>query len=125
MYRIKSILLLAILPLIFVSCDTQHSGYTSKEYTGDYRVYAGIAEFFDCDERVKYFVAQSGVHSELAEKYTALGVPEKDDVYIKVEGYLKEEAQMEGVDPITVFVPTKFISFDQTRGCEMGRQQGG
>ncbi len=87
-------------------------------------MYAGIAEFFDCDERVKYFVAQSGVHSELAEKYTALGVPEKDDVYIKVEGYLKKETQMEGIDPITVFVPTKFISFDQTRGCEKGMQQG-
>jgi hypothetical protein len=124
MYRIKSILLLISLPLFFASCDMQHSGYTIKEYTGDYRVYAGIAEFFDCDERVKYFVAKSGVHSELAEKYAALGVPEKEDVYIKVEGYLKKESQMEGIDPITVFVPTKFISFDQTRGCEMSKQQG-
>jgi len=125
MYRIKSILLLALFPLFLASCDTQHSGYTIKEYTGDYRVYAGIAEFFDCEEQVKYFVAKSGIHSELAEKYATLGLPEKEDVYAKVEGYLKQEAQMEGIDPITVFVPTKFISFDQTRGCEIGRQQGG
>jgi len=123
MRRIKSILLL-ILPLFFASCDSQHSGHTSREFSGDYRVYAGIAEFFDCETRLKYFVADSGVHGELAEKYAALGVPEKDDVYIKVEGYLKKEAQMEGIDPITVFVPTKFIIFDKTRGCEMSRQVG-
>ena len=124
MCSLKAILLLAILPLFLASCDMQHSGYTSKEYTGDYRVYANIAEFFDCDERVKYYVAESGVHSELAEKYAALGVPEKEDVYIKVEGYLKKESQMEGIDPITVFVPTKFISFDNTRGCQVVRQEG-
>ena len=124
MSKIKSILLLAILSVFFTSCDMQHSGYTSKEYTGDYRVYAGIAEFFDCYDRVKYYVAESGVYSELAEKYAALGMPEKEDAYIKVEGYLKKESQMEGIDPITVFVPTKFISFDPTRGCEMGRQVG-
>jgi len=124
MYRIKAILLPAMLSLFFASCDMQHSGRSIIEYSGDYRVYAGIAEFFDCDQQVKYFVAKSGVHSELAEKYAALGVPEKEDVYIKVEGYLNKEAQMEGVDPITVFEPTKFISFDQTRGCEMGRQEG-
>ena len=112
------------MPFYFSACDMQHSGYTSKEYSGDYRAYAGIAEFFDCNEQVKYFVAESGVHSELVEKYAALGVPEKEDIYIKVEGYLKKEPQMEGIDPITVFVATKFISFDQTRGCEMGRQQG-
>jgi hypothetical protein len=124
MYRINLIFLLLLSSLFFVSCDMQHSGRTISEYSGDYRVYAGIAEFFDCDEEVKYFVAKSGVHSELSEKYAALGVPEKEDVYIKVEGYLKKEAQMEGIDPMTVFVPTKFISFDQTRGCEMARQQG-
>ena len=124
MCSLKAILLLAILPLFLASCDMQHSGYTSKEYTGDYRDYANIAEFFDCDERVKYYVAESGVHSELAEKYAALGVPEKEDVYIKVEGYLKKESQMEGIDPITVFVPTKFISFDNTRGCQVVRQEG-
>ena len=124
MSKIKSILLLAVLSVFFTSCDMQHSGYTSKEYTGDYRDYAGIAEFFDCEEQVKYYVAESGVHSELAEKYAALEVPEKEDVYIKVEGYLKKEAQMEGIDPITVFVPTKFISFDPTRGCEMSRRVG-
>ena len=123
MYRIKSILLL-FLPLLFTSCDSQHSGHTSREFSGDYRVYAEIAEFFDCETQLTYFVAESGVHGELAEKYAALGVPEKDDVYIKVEGYLKKETQMEGIDPITVFVPTKFISFDQTRGCEMVRQEG-
>ncbi|MEA3302845.1 MAG: hypothetical protein U9Q75_06185 [Pseudomonadota bacterium] len=124
MCSLKAILLLAILPLFLASCDMQHSGYTSKEYSGDYRVYAGIAEFFDCDEQMKYYVSETGVHAELAEKYAALGMPEKDDVYIKVEGYLKKESQMDGIDPITVFVPTKFISFDKTRGCEMGRQQG-
>lgn len=125
MYRIKSIFLLALLPLLFTACDTQHSGRTIKEYSGDYRVYAGIAEFFDCNEQVKYYVAQTGIYSELAEKYAALGLPEKEDVYTKVEGYLKKEPQIEGVDPITVFVATRFISFDQTRGCERGRLQGG
>lgn len=125
MFRIKSTLLIVLSALFFTSCDMQHSGADIKAYSGDYRVYAGIGEFFDCNEQVKYFVAESGVYSELAEEYSALGLPEKEDVYTKVEGYLKQETQMEGIDPITVFVPTKVVSFDQTRGCQKGRQQGG
>jgi len=125
MYRVKIILLLALVSIFFVSCDSQHSGYISTEYTGDYRVYAGIAEFFDCEEEVKYYVADLGVYSELAEKYAALGLPDKEDAYLKVEGYLKKEAQqIDGVEPIKVFVPTKFIGFDETRGCRKGKQVG-
>lgn len=45
--------------LLLVSCE--HSGYEVIEYTGDYRYYAGIAEFFDCDEQVNYYVADSGL----------------------------------------------------------------
>ena len=124
MYGMRPIVLCALLPLFFTACSLQHFGEDIKVYRGDYRVYGGIGEFFDCDEGIKYYVAQSGIHSGLAEKYTALGLPEKEDVYTKVEGYLKKESQMEGIDPITVFVPTKFISFDPSRGCQTDRRIG-
>ncbi|MEN8213807.1 MAG: hypothetical protein ABFR19_05525 [Pseudomonadota bacterium] len=114
----------AIISLCCTACDREHSGREIIEYSGDYRVFAGIGEFFDCGEQINYYVAKSGIHAELAAKYSALGLPEKEDVYTKVEGYLKEEPQMEGIDPITLFVPTKFISFDQTRGCQRGRKKG-
>jgi hypothetical protein len=125
MYRLNHFPLIVILSLSLGACDVQHFGEDVKEHSGDYRFYAGIGEFFDCDDQVKYIVAKSGIHSRLADKYAALGVAEKEDVYTKVEGYLKQEARMEGLDPMTVFVPTKFISFDESRGCNMMKKKKG
>lgn len=124
MYIIRSMALLALLPLFFTACGLQYLGEDIKEYQGDYRDFRGIGEFFDCDEGINYYVAKSGIHTELAEKYAALGLSEKEDVYTRVEGYLTKELQMDGIDPITVFVPTKFISFDSTRGCQKDRRIG-
>lgn len=50
---------------------------------------------------------------------------EKDDTYMKVKGYLKEEEQhMEGINPSIVFVPVELLAVDKSRGCERAIQQG-
>jgi hypothetical protein len=116
--------LLAILVLLPAACSNEHSGKEIESFSGDYRIYAGIAEFFDCKQEVKYYVSKKGAYEELAEQYAALAVAQKEDVYIKVEGYLEEEEMMEGIDPMTVFVAARFISADPTRGCERGRRVG-
>lgn len=121
----KNILLYCSAALLLNSCGGEHSGHTVSEYTGDYRYYAGIAEFFDCKESVKYYVADAGIHADLQEKYLKLGIKDKDDIFIKVTGYLKEEKKIEGIDPSLVFVPVKFISLDKDRGCKRGMMEGG
>ncbi len=108
--------------LLLTSCE--HSGYDVIEFTGDYRYYAGIAEFYDCDDQVKYYVADSGISTELQNLNSKLNLKEKEDIYLKVKGYLKEEKQIEGVDPIIVFVPVKLLSHDRNRGCNRAIRRG-
>lgn len=120
----KNILFYCSAALLLSSCS-EHSGHTVSEFTGDYRYHAGIAEFFDCKKSVKYYVANAGIHTDLQERYLKLGIKNKDDVYMKVTGYLKEEQKIEGIDPSLVFVPVKFISLDKDRGCKRGIMQGG
>lgn len=120
----KNKLAILVTAFLLTSCG-EHRGQDISEFTGDYRFYAGIAEFFDCRKSVKYYVADSGIHNELQSLYLQLNLKDKDDVYIKVKGYLKEEQQMEGINPKTVFVPVKLISHDASRGCEQGIMQGG
>jgi hypothetical protein len=116
--------LLASLSLLLAACAGEHSGKQIESFRGDYRLYAGIAEFLDCDGQVKYYVSRKGAYEELAQQYAALGVAEKEDVYMQVEGYLEKEEMMEGIDPMTVFVAAKFVSADPTRGCDRGRRVG-
>jgi len=120
--RMNKIGLFILFALGISSCE--HSGETIIEYQGDYRFVAGIGEFFDCKSRIKYFLADAGISTELEKQYLELAVPNEEDVYAILKGYLKEETQIEGVDPITVFVPTKVISLDPTRGCEKPKRQG-
>ena len=103
---------------------TACSQHESTVFTGDYRYYAGISEFFDCKTGVKYYLGKNGINKELEEKYLALKIKEKDDAYLKVEGYLIEESAEDTLIPATVFIPTDFISFDTSRGCERGRREG-
>jgi uncharacterized lipoprotein NlpE involved in copper resistance len=107
--------------LIGLSACSQHE---SSLFTGDYRYYAGISEFFDCKTGVKYYLGKNGINKELEKEYLALKIEEKDDAYLKVEGYLMEESAEEHLIPATVFVPTNFLSFDTSRGCEHGRREG-
>ncbi len=113
-----------IIFLVLASTSCEHRGETILDYTGDYRYYSGIGEFFDCKDQIKYFLADAGVSSELETQYLALDVKEKEDVYVTLKGYVKEETQIEGVDPITVFVPTEILNLDQTRGCERSKREG-
>jgi hypothetical protein len=106
-----------------ISCG-EHDEYDVEKFTGEFRYYAGIGEFFDCKSRIKYYVAKAGINDDLQETYTALGMEEKDDAFIQIEGYLKEEALMEGINPATVFVPVKVIKIDKSRGCVRGLRQG-
>lgn len=113
---------ICLITLLLASCE--HSGYDVTKFNGDYRYYAGIAEFFDCDSRIKYYVADAGIHAELQELYTSLNVKEKEDIYIEVEGYTREEKKMEDIDPALVFVPVKLLSHDVDRGCKLDIRQG-
>jgi uncharacterized lipoprotein NlpE involved in copper resistance len=103
---------------------TACSHYESTVFSGDYRYYAGISEFFDCKTKVKYYLGKQGIKKVLEEKYRALALNEKEDVYLKVEGYLQQESATENLIPATVFIATKFIHFDTSRGCEIGSRQG-
>ena len=115
-------LVICTLTLLLAACE--HSGYDVHEYSGDYRYYSGIAEFFDCDSAVKYYVADAGIYSELQELYTELELKQNDDVYLQVKGYTKEEKQMDGIDPALVFVPVKLLSYGIDRGCSRAHRQG-
>ncbi len=119
MKRVIAISLLAIL----ISACGEHRGQNISEFRGEYRFYKGIAEFFDCKSAKKYYLSKSGIHTELQSFYQKLNIKDHD-VYINIKGYLKEEKQMEGIDPITVFVPVKLLQHDTDRGCALGVQQG-
>lgn len=109
-----------MLALALVSC----SEYESTAFAGDYRYYSGIGEFFDCKTGVKYYLGKQGISEDLKERYLALKLNEKDDAYLKVEGYLMEESAEDTLIPSTIFIATDFISFDASRGCEVGRRVG-
>ena len=113
------------LSLMLSSCG-EHSGYSAKLFTGEYRDYAGISEFFDCKQGVKYFVTNKvGINKKIKEEFVKLGLKPKDDAYIQVKGYYKAENQLEGMDPVTVFVPVEFVKFDKSRGCKRHSKLGG
>lgn len=116
--------LLILFSLSLSSCDTQHRGQTIIPFTGDYRYHKGIAEFYDCKSRVKYFVAKSGTYQELQTKYSSLSITDGDDVYMEVEGYTKTEELLDGIGSLDVFVVTKLIVVDQNRGCDKARRVG-
>ena len=120
----KKLVLVSLTSFLLASCG-EHSGQDVSKFSGEYRYYAGIAEFFDCKSRVKYYISKAGIGTDLQNAYLELNVEEKDDVYIQINGYLKEEKQIEGIDPATVFVPVKMLKIDKTRGCERGVMQGG
>ena len=113
----KPRLILAFVTTIFLTSCGEHSGQTISEFSGDYRFYSGIGEFFDCNQKKKFYVAKAGISTKLQDSYLKLQVKPKEDVFIKIQGYLKEEIQMEGIDPKLVFVPVKLISINKDRGC--------
>jgi len=117
------IIAVSLLALLTTACD-EHRGQNISEFKGEYRYYKGIAEFFDCKSAKKYYLAKSGIHTELQSFYEKLNIKDHD-VYIRVKGYLKEEEQMEGIDPIMKFVPVELIDHDTKRGCQRGTMQGG
>jgi hypothetical protein len=120
----KKKLLYLLLTLTLSSCG-EHSDYDITKFTGEFRFYRGIGEFFECKSRVKYYIADAGVYEDLKEAYKDLGLEEKDDAYIHIKGYLRDEKNpMEGIDPSTVFVPVEIIKVDKERGCERVIQQG-
>ena len=118
---IKTLFVFFITTLI-ISCE--HSGYNVTEFTGDYRYYAGISEFFDCKTQVKYYVADAGIATQLQDLYQKLDLKRKEDIFIQVEGYLKEEKQLDGIAPTDVFVPVKLLSHDVNRGCDRPIRRG-
>ena len=123
----KKVLFYGVLPLLFslfLSSCGEHSGKTILEYTGDYRYSNGIAEFFDCKGKERYFLSKKGAAVDLQEKYQQLGIKGKDDVFMRVKGYVQEEQMMEGVDPLEFFVAVELLEVNQDRGCERGFRRG-
>lgn len=118
----KIILAFSFIILLF-SCSFE-SPPKSTVYTGDYRFYANIGEFFDCETQHKYYLAPNSVSKALATKFLALKLPEKEDAFLQIEGYLIKESPEESLIPTTVFVPTQFISFNSQRGCQESKYQG-
>jgi len=118
-------LLILFLSLMLFSCG-EHRGHDIKLFTGEYRYYAGITEFFNCKDGVRYFVSDKiGINDEIKKAFLNLGLKLKDDAYIRVKGYFKSEEQLEGMDPVSIFVPVELIKFDKTRGCKRSSKQGG
>jgi len=116
------ILFVILLVTLCISCE--HSSYDVTEFTGDYRFHAGISEFYDCESQIKYYVADAGIASQLQDLYLSLDLKRKEDIFIKVTGYLKEEIQLDGVAPTDVFVPVKLLDHDRDRGCDRQVRQG-
>ena len=112
------------LALSLASCDFEHSGNTISDFTGDYRYSSGIGEFFDCHSRKKYYVFNSSEHKKIITQYNKLGITNKDDVFLKVKGYLKAIEQLEGIDPEIEFIPTKLLSMNPSRGCTRAMREG-
>ena len=118
-------LIVTLTATFFLTSCGEHSGYTVSEFSGDYRFYSGIGEFFDCNKKKKFYVANAGISTKLQETYLRLQIKPKEDVYIKIKGYLKEEVQkVEGIYPKLVFVPVKLISVDKDRGCTYPIREG-
>ncbi len=95
-----------------------------QKIKGNFRYYAGIAEFFDCKTQTKHYVAKDGVYEEMLKAYQDLKLREKDDVYVSFEGFYREEEQMDGVDPYNMFVATKILKIDTTRSCKRPYRRG-
>jgi len=122
---VKLRLTLAFVTAFLLTSCGEHSGQTISEFSGDYRFYSGIGEFFDCNKKKKFYVAKAGISSKLEETYLKLQIKPKEDVYIKIKGYLKEEIQeVEGINPKLVFVPVKLISLYENRGCTYPLREG-
>ncbi len=114
--------LLLLVSSLLISCSSPDQ--PSQRYKGNFRYYAGIAEFFDCKTQEKHYVARDGIYNDLIEAYQNLNLKAKDDVYIRAEGFYQEEEQIDGVDPLEVFIVTKIIEFDTTRSCKRPYRQG-
>ena len=123
MLNIKSPLTL-LAGLFLVACSTLQNSERSYRYTGDFSYHNGIASFYDCKQKEKFYLVKGGVFNELIEKYQALKLRAKEDVYLRVEGYYQEEKQRYGIDPIEVFVATRILKIDESRGCKQSGREG-
>jgi len=121
----KKLLLITLALLTQLSSCGEHSGEDITKFSGEYRYYSGIAEFFTCKDRVKHYVGDAGIATELQEVYLKQGVGEDDDIYMQVTGYFKEEeVKVEGIAPTIVFIPVELLKVDKNAGCERVIQQG-
>lgn len=114
-----------LFPVFMVLSACEHRGEEITSFTGDYRVRDGIAEFYDCDTKERYFVHDSSAHDAIIQAYQSLGLDGKEDVYIKAKGYLKEFERIEGLNPVTEFVPAKLLAMQPDRGCKPPMRRGG
>jgi hypothetical protein len=96
----------------------------SIRVNGDFRYYADIAEFFDCKTLKKHYMGQEGLYYELIKQYHALNLKPKEDVYVRAEGFYREEEQKFDIDPVDVFVITKIIKMDSKRSCKQPYRRG-
>lgn len=119
------ILPITLLMVSITATACEHSKYDITDFTGDYRYHSDIAEFYDCSSQTKYYVADTGIAEKLKTLYQGLDLMRKDDIYIKVEGYIREEeTQIDGVNPAKIFVPVKLLNYDINRGCTLPIRKG-
>ena len=113
-----------LLAILLTGCTMQHRTTENHRYTGDFRYYAGIAEFFDCKQKKRFYLSSQGLHDEVISSFQALKLTEKEDAFLKVEGYYTEEEQMDGVDPLELLVVTRIDQLDPSRSCDRRRREG-
>ena len=113
-----------LLVALLTACSQGEAPEHIRSYSGDFRYYRGIAEFFDCKERRRYYLHENDTYGELLEKFAALGLDEKEDAYLRVKGYWLEEEQMDGVDPLELLAVTEVVEFDASRSCQRRRREG-
>ena len=118
----KKVFLLSI--ILLTACSQEPPPENIQRYSGDFRYYRGIAEFFDCKERRRYYLHENALYGELLEKFAALGLDEKEDAYVRVKGYWLEEEQMDGVDPFELQAVTEIVEFDASRSCQRRHRVG-
>lgn len=123
MFDVMKIVSLSLV-VVLSACSQGPPPENIQRISGDFRYYRGIAEFFDCKQRHRFYLVENDMYGELLEKFAALKLDPKEDAYVRVKGYWVEEEQMEGVDPLELLAVTEIVEFDASRSCKRTYREG-
>ena len=113
-----------LLVMLLSACSQGQPPENIQRFSGDFRFYRGIAEFFDCKDLSLHYLHENEMYAELLEKFSALKLDPKEDAYLRAKGYWVEEEQMDGVDPLELLAVTEIVEFDASRSCKRTYKAG-